>query len=67
MWYGERLSFDYPLMVYNDAVVAHAFEGDEVALGDIGGIEADGSSALSIGLDLWVPVEGGALVGARLL
>ena len=38
------------MLVVNDgAVVTHAFEGDEIALRNVAGIEADGSSALSIG------------------
>ena len=59
--------FNHPLVMHDGSVVAHAFDGHEVAVADVGGVEADGGMAVGIGLDFGVPVERGALVGTRLL
>ena len=54
-------------MVHDGSVVADAFQCDKVALGDVGGVELDAGLTLGIRLDLWIPIERGSMVRARLL
>ena len=50
----------------NNSIIADTFEGDEVTLGDVGGVEANLGVAVGIRLDLRVPIERRAMVRARL-
>ena len=50
----------------NNSIIADTFEGDEVTLGYVTGVEADGGMAVGVGLHLGIPVKRGAVVGTRL-
>ena len=62
-----KMLFDDLLMMDDGAVVADTFEGDEVTLGDVGGIELDAGLTLGICRDFRIPVECGTMIWARLL
>ena len=55
------------LLVHDGAVVADTLKGDEVAFGDVGGIELDASFTVGIRRNFRIPIERSAMVGARLL
>ena len=59
--------FDDMLMMDDGAVVADAFQRHQVTLGDVRGVELHTRFAIGICLDLWIPIERGSMVRARLL
>ena len=53
-------------MVNDCSVVAHTFQCDEIAFGDVGGIEPDTGMPFFVSFHLRVPIERCAMVWTRL-